>query len=150
MKFIIEYQLEEHGWAKIGFSNEIDSISSQVSYLHDSLLDLSLMALQIKSGCKNAKAIFMDEPGELQLLVSITEDNAAYEARWFDDWQSWGMVQDENYRVLLQGTCPALKIVQQITKILWQIHQNIGPEKYKELWVEHDFPIKQFKEIVNA
>lgn len=92
----------------------------------------------------------MDEPGELQLLVSITEDNAAYEARWFDDWQSWGMVQDENYRVLLQGTCPALKIVQQITKILWQIHQNIGPEKYKELWVEHDFPIKQFKEIVNA
>ncbi|HED34635.1 MAG TPA: hypothetical protein ENJ08_10550 [Gammaproteobacteria bacterium] len=92
----------------------------------------------------------MDEPGELHLVVNVEKEKANYEVRWFNDWASWGMYSETDYRVLLKGTETTTGIVQQITKVLWEINQHIGPEKYKELWCEHEFPLQQFKKLANA
>jgi putative exporter of polyketide antibiotics len=66
----ISYIVEDAGWAQITISDGEGEIVNDVSYLHDSLRDLAELAIEMRSGAKTAKAIFMDEPGELQLVVS--------------------------------------------------------------------------------
>jgi hypothetical protein len=150
MKFGIEYKVGEHGWASVKLTDGTVSYESAVSYLHDSLGELAQMAIDLKNGLNEAKAIFMDEPGELQFLVTANEDIACYEARWYKDWASWDIGPKSEYEVVLKGQCSPIRIIQQVSANLWNIHQNIGPEKYKELWGEHEFPLKQFKVLSNA
>lgn len=150
MKFSIEYKVQEHGWAEVFISDGETTIDSPVSYLHDSLRELAEMAISIKAGHKQSKVVFMDEPGELQFLVTLKGEQANYEARWYNDWASWGMGSESEFKPMLQGSCSSSRIVHQITKVLWHIHQNVGPEKYKELWGEHEFPVKQFTVLANA
>ena len=148
MKLSISYKVHEHGWAMVYFSDGEKTIDSRVSYLHDSLGELAEMAISIKAGHSESKVFFMDEPGELIFIVLLNNEEANYEVRWFNDWSNWGM--NSEYKVLLKGTATPKRIVQQITTVLWDIHQNIGPDKYKELWCEHDFPIQQYKKLANA
>lgn len=150
MKFAIEYKLEDHGWATVVLTDGKNSYDSAVSYLHDSLGELAQMAVDLKNGVKESKVVFMDEPGELQFLVSVENEVASYEARWFSDCASWNMHPESDYKSVLSGKCKTQRIIQQISTVLWNIHQNIGPEQYKERWVEHDFPLKQFRELANA
>jgi len=150
MKFDIEYKLEEHGWATVILTNGEDKFDSAVSYLHDSLTELAELAIDLRNGLSDAKAVFMDEPGELQFVVKVLDEVAHYEGRWFNDWASWNMHPDTEYKVVIQGTCSVTRIIQKIAKVLWNIHQNIGPTEYKERWVEHEFPVKQFKALANA
>ena len=74
----------------------------------------------------------MDEPGELQLVVRVDGHVAFYEARWFNDWASWNMHPESEYKVVISGQSSITRIVQQIATVLWDILQNIGPEEYKK------------------
>ncbi len=150
MKFEIEYKLEEHGWATVIVTDGETTYDSPVSYLHDSLGELAQLAIDLKHGVSETKAVFMDEPGELQLVVSVKDGIAFYEARWFNDWASRNMHPESEYKVVVSGQCKPSRIIQQVSSLLWNIHQSIGPEKYKEIWVEHEFPIKQFQVLLNA
>ncbi|MCB1581506.1 MAG: hypothetical protein KDI92_00475 [Xanthomonadales bacterium] len=150
MKLSIEYELENAGWARLKLSNETDSYEASVSYLNDSLCELAQLAIDLKNGRKETKTIFMDEPGELHLVIILRNNLAEYEARWFEDWASWNMHSIDDYKVVLSGgTCPN-QIIEQITSILLNIIDNVGMEKYKELWVEHDFPAKHLDELLNV
>ena len=146
----ISYIVEDAGWAQITISGGEGEIVNDVSYLHDSLRDLAELAIEMRSGAKTAKAIFMDEPGELQLVVSKNQNQIAFEARWFKDWQSWGLTSSSDYDVLLKGEATVQHLVDQVTDVLTKIHKNIGPKKYKEMWVEHEFPSEQYRELINA
>jgi len=150
IKFSIEYKVQEYGWVEVYISDGKTTIDSPVSYLHDSLCELAEMAISIKAGHKESKVVFMDEPGELLLVATLDGDQAHYEARWYKDWASWGIGSESEFKPVLQGVCASSKATHQITKVLWYIHQDIEPEKYKELWGEHEFPEKQFTELSNA
>lgn len=150
MKFEIEYKLENHGWATVVLTDGEAEHASPVSYLHDSLTELAQMAIDLKNGLAEAKTIFMDEPGELQLVVSAEGEVAHYEGRWFNDWASWGMHPESEYQVVAKGRCSVARVIQQIISVLLNIHQDIGPDEYKKRWIEHEFPIKQFQELVNG
>jgi len=106
------------------------------------------MAIDLKNGLKMSQALFMGEPGELLLVVRVENDIAFCEARWFHDWASWGILQDTDYKVVVSGNCNVSDLVQQITNILKDIFENVGPTKYKKLWIEHKFPVKLYKSLV--
>jgi len=146
----ISYIVEDAGWAEIAISDGDGKIAQDVSYLHDSLRDLAELAIDMSSGAKTAKATFMDEPGELQLVLNKDEKHIAFEARWFKDWESWGLSSPSDYDVLLKGETTVERIVEQVTDILTKIHESIGPSKYKEMWVEHEFPLEQYRKLINA
>ncbi|WP_299977787.1 hypothetical protein [uncultured Pseudoteredinibacter sp.] len=150
MKFGIEYKLEDHGWATVVLTDDAEKYKSPVSYLHDSLAELAQMAIDLKNGLPEAKVVFMNEPGELQLVVIVKDQIANYEGRWFNDWASWNMHPESEYKVVVHGSCSVARIIQQITSVLWDIHKNIGVEEYKDRWVEHEFPIKKFEVLANA
>jgi hypothetical protein len=83
-------------------------------------------------------------------LVSKNQNQIGFEARWFKDWQSWGLTSSSDYDVLLKGEATVQHLVDQVTDVLTKIHKNIGPKKYKEMWVEHEFPSEQYRELINA
>lgn len=149
MKLSIGYKVLQHGWATVTLSDGTKTVDGSVSYLHDSLLELAQMAISIKSGQKETKAVFMDEPGELQLLVHLDSEIAHYEARWYEGWPSWGVGSESDFETILKGSCSSARIIQQITQILWTIYSDIGVKRYKELWCEHEFPLAQFEALSN-
>ena len=149
-KLSLKYDLDDAGWATITLSNSIESVSRPVSYLHNSLLDLVQMAIDLKSGKKECVAIFMDEPGEYQLVLQALENLVSYEFRQYQDWESWGMWAKEDFTLLLSGQTKLDSCVAQIVEIASHIYKNIGPAKYKDIWVEHEFPSEEFHRLINA
>ncbi|MFP3976837.1 hypothetical protein [Marinobacter sp. KMM 10035] len=73
MSLSISYIVEDAGWAKIAISDGDGEIARDVSCLHDSLRDLAELAIDMSSGARAAKATFMNEPGELQLVLAAHE-----------------------------------------------------------------------------
>jgi len=148
--FAIQYKIENHGWATICVQNGKQKFESSVSYLHDSLNDLAQMAIDLKNGATKAQSLFMDEPGELLIVVTIKNGEALCEARLYRDWASWGIVQDTDFKVVLSGTNTIDAIVTQISDVLSQIHDDIGVEEYRKRWIEHDFPAEKYKLLING
>lgn len=149
-KLSIEYVVEKAGWAQARITNGDSEAIITVSYLHDSLLELAQLALSLKKGAPEAKVLFMDEPGEHQFIVSTDGAEAKYEVRWYSDWESWGFRNKNEFHLVLEGATSVQRIVQQVAQVLWRIKEDLGAEKYKELWVEHEFPEQEFRELANA
>lgn len=147
--FELHYQLTGTGWAEVSFGeNALETID--VSYLHDTLLDLSTMAIKLKNGEKEAHALFMDEPGEHILVVKRNGDAAKYELRWYKDWFSWGLVPVKEYEVVLAGETTVSIIVAEIVKVLGQLYFKYGEKGYQDKWAEHDFPTEHYRMLANA
>jgi len=146
-KFAIEYNLGNAGWATVRFIDVNATASSPVSYLNDSLGQLADMALELKRGLSDAKAVFMDEPGELQFIVDVKNGTAFYEVRRYKNYASWGMHPQDDYDVALKDECPPKRIIQQISTNLWKIYEEVGVEQYQERW-GHPFPVEKYKALI--
>ncbi|MBK1850737.1 hypothetical protein FE845_05275 [Marinobacter sp. 1-4A] len=150
MSLSISYIVENAGWAEVAISDGDQKIVNNVSYLHDSLRDLAELAIAVSTGARTAEATFMDEPGELLLVLHKKHNQMAFEVRWFNNWASWGLGSSSDYDVLLKGETTAEHIINQITGILTNIHDRIGPSKYKEMWGEHEFPLEQYRKLTGT
>ena len=125
----------------VSIQDESQSFDITVSYLHDSLRNLAEAAKELRDGADAARVIFMDEPGEIQLILAQGKDTLHYELRWFDDWNSWGMHPDDNFKVVHQGTTTIQQFSGEVNKELKAILKQYGEDGYKERWIEHEFPI---------
>lgn len=144
----IDYSDIESGWARVHIENEFENTHCAVSYLHDSLKNLALSAINIQTK-KYQSVIFMDEPGEYKLVLERNDDkNIIYELRWFKEWASWNEISDDDYEVIMKGETTIISYVNQIRNILVKIFNEIGPEIYQEKWIEHKFPIEEYNRLV--
>lgn len=143
----IEYNIEDDGWALAKISNGKEQSKFSVSYLNDSLLELAESAIEI--GDKHNKSIvFMEEPGEHVLILNCDDGEFIdYELRWYKEWWSWGMEDENNYKVVLNGQTRVVKYVNQVKNLMEKIITEIGIEKYKQKWVKHDFPFAEYEKL---
>jgi hypothetical protein len=146
----IGYMLSGTGWATLSFRAAAGPMAFAVSYLHDSLGDLARMGLELVNGANSATAVFMDEPGEIHLVVTGDADAMAFELRRYRDWASWGNTAEDDYELVDQGTVPRVELARNIHAILRRIYMDVGLEKYRELWVEHDFPLRTYEGLIAA
>jgi hypothetical protein len=146
----IGYVLSGTGWATFSFHAEAGPMAFAVSYLHDSLGDLARMGVELVKGAQSATAIFMDEPGEVQLMVTGDKDDLSFELRTYSDWASWEMTAIDNYKLLDRGVIRRVDLVRNIHAILERIYVDLGLTKYRELWVEHDFPLRAYEQLIAA
>ncbi|MFM9925380.1 hypothetical protein VLK31_20490 [Variovorax sp. H27-G14] len=152
------YVVSGAGWAKLSFRADADAepMVFAVSYLHDSLGDLARMGVELVKGAQSATAVFMDEPGEVQLVVNgrkgnkDDKDDLSFELRGYPDWASWDMTSADNYKVLASGVVRRADLVRNIHAILERIYVDLGLVRYRELWVEHDFPLRAYEVLVAA
>lgn len=146
--FELNYRLTGTGWAEVTFEHA-SSEPIDASYLHDSLLDLSEMALNLSEGAEEAQALFMDEPGEHFLVVNRSGDKAHYELRCYKDWCSWGLASEKEFQVVLAGESTVQVIVSEIVKVLDLLYSKHGEIGYREKWAEHGFPITNYRALTN-
>lgn len=144
--FHIAYQLHDAGWANVTVKYGEENYQQAVSYLHDSLKDLCDLAIALQSGgsITEAKVLFLDEPGELTLLVSAAEQSNEAEVRliYSDDWFFSFNFNRSPQQTLWHGKVVRYELAENIRLILEDIYLNIGEKEYLERWVEHPFPKK--------
>ena len=148
MAIKFQYNLEDAGWANAIISEGNDSATVIVSYLHDSLGELTGAVNLLLKGGQESRTIFMDEPGEhLMSLINPKEDELEVELRWFDDWASWDMQSKKDYEVVFKRTVSLLEFANQVCDNLDHIYINEGTDGYKEKWIEHDFPLDAYLKL---
>lgn len=148
VSFTINYSLGRAGWAFATVSNNAEYVEMTASYLHDSLRDLALCGIALLKGADRASTVFMDEPGEHHLLFKREgENNVHYEVRWYDDWASWDIYPIDKYKVVITGSSTLNQASDEILKVLREVFDKHGNEEYKKLWIEHDFPEQELREL---
>lgn len=150
MSIEFKYELEEAGWANaIIFDNsqKENYLAMTVSYLFDSLKNLVESVIELLESQKDKTVIFMSEPGEHQMLLSISDENLNIEIRWYDDWASWNMYPKDQYEIVFKGTTSLKYFAENILDCLEKIYLTYGLSGYKENWIEHDFPYNQYRKL---
>ena len=143
----LEYKVLDAGWATCEVGNGNESRLITISYLHDTLKELALSAINIRNK-ENQSVIFMDEPGEHKLILSKKNGSKIiYELRWYRDWASWNIIPEDDYKLILRGETTLPKYVNEVRKVLINIKETIGPKLYKEKWGEHEFPLEEYEEL---
>lgn len=140
MDFKLTYDLEGAGWAMARIADGDRHLDITVSYLQDSLRELAEAAHALASGAETARVVFMDEPGEVQLVIERTERVLRYEARWFDHWSSWGIHPAEQFNVVFSGETTVRRFMEEVKRELEVLLRHHGAAAYKQKWIEHDFP----------
>lgn len=141
----LEYELLRDGWATGKISNGNEAANFAISYLHDSLKDLSRSAIGIRQyGFRSV--MFMDEPGKHVLVLNRKqENNIAYELRSYSDSQSFDHINKDNFESVLKGRTTVPKYINQVRIILSKIYQEHGLDGYKEKWKKHPFPLAAYE-----
>lgn len=147
LKFTLTYELSGSGWATACLANEVKEIEVVASSLHDSLLELTEAAAALHSGVREQRVVFLDEPGEVQLHLHRNEGDLAYEARWYDTWNSKGIGPESTGEVLLVGRTTVKLFACQVYSTLESLLSEYGQDAYKKQWVKHDFPIESMKSL---
>lgn len=144
----LTYELQGSGWAVATFGDG-STVTLSASYLHDTLKDLATSAIDVRAG-RSSTVLFMDEPGEMRLELEPYGDEIHYALKSFADWASWGLQSDDDYRLIVQGAMAAAHYRAEVVKILSKIYRDIGTERYKEMWIEHEFPAREFEALTVA
>ncbi|MFD2787140.1 hypothetical protein [Hymenobacter rubripertinctus] len=149
MSFTITYTLMKAGWAEVEFGDGNHRVSGTASYLHDSLLSLVDAAVLLLAGSlEEQSVIFMDEPGEYQLLLNpISATLLSVNLRWYDDWASWDMCPKDRYQTSLSADSTPLEFATIVAHNLTQLWLTYGSEGYLESWIEHEFPYNQYRKL---
>lgn len=141
----LEYEIEDSGWARGLIGNGENEVEFDISYLHDSLKELTESAIGI-SKKESKTVVFMAEPGEVQLFIkNLGKNKIQFEVRLFKDWASWGMVENDDYEIVLNGLTTIPKYINQVRQVLKKIIEEIGIKIYKEKWIQHDFPLAEYE-----
>ncbi|WP_375416447.1 hypothetical protein [uncultured Hymenobacter sp.] len=149
MALTFTYRLGEYGWAEAHLSDEVHTLVGTVSYLHDTVTNIVEAALSLLlDPATPQRIVFMDEPGELQLLLTpATDGSVDVVLRWYDDWESWGMHPEYQFKLVWETTTNAVNFAQIVKKVLDDLWMKYGAEHYKARWLEHDFPISLHEKL---
>lgn len=49
--------------------------------------------------------------------------------------------------MVAQGEIRRAELVRNIHAVLQRIHVEVGPKRYREMWVEHDFPLRDYESL---
>ena len=147
MGFTLTYDLEGAGWAMAQIQDGESKIDATISYLHDTLKELGEAARALFGGAKTARVVFMDEPGEVQLLLCQEGNSLNYELRRFDDWNSWGMHPDDKFETIHRGTTTVQRFCGEVLKEFDALLSQHGEDGYREKWHEAGFPTSLHGEL---
>ena len=141
----IIYELHDAGWAALKVYDGKREFHYAVSYLYDSLCELSVVTINLLKNGESASVIFMDEPGELQLEIdNLKAGRIKLIGKWFDDWASWGMYPKDRFQIVFVFEMNLNDFAAGVLLNLESIYIDYGVEVYLEKWQEHEFPLQDY------
>jgi hypothetical protein len=146
----LHYGLEDAGWATVTLECGDQRVEMAACYLHDSLRDLASAARALMAGASEAVVVFMDEPGEHELIMRrVGEGAVEIEVLWYDDWKSWKAHSGRAQR-RLHGTTTVAHVRGQVLSELQRLLHENGEAGYRKKSVEHAFPSEEMRELEEA
>jgi hypothetical protein len=150
MGLSLQYELHDAGWATATVRDGERHRKFRVSYLHDSLRELATAALSLRAGAREARIVFMEEPGEHHLHLVVAGELLAWQLRWFNDYASWNMSPADEYRIVLWGNSTLDRFVGEACNLLEEVLAKHGVAGYLENWEEHPFPEEELEQLRRA
>ncbi len=144
--FDFQYVLEGHGWATAVLDVGGTKVEMTSSDCGDPIKELLIALLNLRKGFSRVKTLFVDEPGEHLLEVSLLTDKLiTIELLWFDDWES----HDPNAKrkKLLSAIVSHDEFEAAILKTVRGLRDAHGLKGYKRKW-EHGFPTMEFDALM--
>ena len=141
------YSLGGTGWATATVANDGKSVSMPASYLHDSLRDLAKAVLRLRDGESEALVIFVDEPGEHHLTLRRLSDDVTVEVQRTNLWTNGKPIPPGEGRTLFEARVPFSELQRAVLTALDDLMSSLGVVRYKEKWVEHDFPTAEYQQL---
>lgn len=142
----LKYELTGKGWADGNIEVNSTVVNFTTSYLSDPLLDLLHSLISLIPECvpyplKKTTFEWYDEPGRYTWkLERINNEQLSIEISNYEDTSSKSKINQHLYEV-----CNINDFSKTVVKELENILKMHGIKGYKELWVNHEFPIKEFR-----
>ena len=134
----VTYLLKGHGWAECTIQTDEAIAHLLASHLHDSLDDLLRATVSVVHGARDARALFIDEPGEYRLLMDrIENDTVRLRVIAFD--QSFSRSKDDDGRMVFSSECRLRTFAGAVLSAAQRLLQDHGTDGYRQHW-NHEFP----------
>lgn len=144
----IKYTLRNHGWADCEIISENAKINISASYLSDALGGLLSAVVELINGKREARTQFDEEPGEYRWIFNQTKENLI-DLKIIEFPELRGNKPNEDGKELLKTECTLKELATTLFNSADAILKKFGEDGYKKNWIEHDFPINQYKFISN-
>lgn len=145
----IDYKLFDAGWAEASFSSSSKSHMVVVSYIHDSLRDLAKAAIVLGDEAETVTVIFLDEPGEHQLILDrLSGNNLNVSIRCFEDWTTGVPFPETEFTTVFEATTTISLFRSEVARVLTSLLEEHGEAGYREKWVLYDFPMAEYRRLL--
>lgn len=141
MGLTLSYDLENLGWARLVLTDGSFRADIGVSYHHDSLRELAEAAKALKNGAPEARAVFVDAPGEFHLIVTQEDGGLVYEIQQYAGWESSRGPAGGVPEVLYQGRTTADRFVGEVRREMEDLLKQHKLGGYRKKWMNHEFPL---------
>lgn len=142
----IEYKLDGTGWAECIITVGDQTCTTTASYLSDALKSFVQATISILKGAHVEKFRFDEEPGEYRWLLNTISPNEL-NITILDFNELWGDKPDTEGKEIFKTTVCTQEFSIALKKAMDHLIQEHGLSGYKEKWSEHEFPIKEYKEL---
>jgi len=140
----LSYNLGNHGWATACASNGGQHVEMTASYLSDALGDFARAVRGLMRGLSETTFSFLDEPGEHRIIFKRDEETVHVAVYWFED-ESANL---HHGRVVLTAECSVGELATTTINCLRKVLDAHGETGYRERWREHDFPMQEYRDLL--
>ncbi len=139
------YELTGRGWSECSIS--IGGVRCEIaaSYLSDALGDLASAIEDLLRWGTDARAIFVEEPGEYRWRFMPTDEHHV-RVRVIE-FPDWGKLNDDAGKVIFDAECERRALAKAVVRELRRLRDGHGLRGYREMWVNHDFPEERLRAI---
>lgn len=140
----LSYILQQHGWAAASISDGDATVETDVTYLSDALGDLARAARGILRGMPEVTFSFQQEPGEHRFVVSRHEDRVQLSVYRFPETFS----RSQQGELVMTAQCSLREFATECINCLRRVLDEHGEEGYRERWKNADFPLREYRELL--
>jgi hypothetical protein len=141
-----KYQLSGRGWARGSIRINNKEFNFIASYLTDSLSELLSSLITITPGCvpypMNESTFIMEEeperlvwkfekPNDQDVLITIIK------------------VSESERSIVFKEQCLLSDFIQVVVNSISKLLKKHGIEGYRDIWVNHDFPLNEYQRLYN-
>ena len=141
-----EYRLTSSGNAQATIRDGTEQAILYVSYRSDALRALTAAVNALLQGAKAAGCVWFAEPGEYRWSLTRRGDAVWIRVVGFKQWEQERSPKDRG-RVLFKTHCQLEDFAATVLRELERLYTSLGPAGYKERWVNHEFPVAEYKHL---
>jgi len=140
----LSFTLTGRGSAIASIADGDAKVEIEVSYLSDALGDLARAVRGILRGLPETSCSFQMEPGEHRFVFSRKGDDVLITVVQFSE--TFSRQRDGNH--LLELRCSPRELATACINCLREVRDLHGEDGYREQWVNADFPIIEYRELL--